>query len=49
MRHIKTCVWSVVTYGFETWVINDAEKKKKLESIEMWYWSHVKMISVMEK
>jgi hypothetical protein len=33
-RLIKTYVWSVATYGCETWVINDTEKKK-LETFEM--------------
>jgi HJR/Mrr/RecB family endonuclease len=31
---IKKYVWSVATYGCETWVINDTEKKK-LEAFEM--------------
>jgi len=34
-RLIKMYGRSVVTYGCETWVINDTEKKK-LEAFEMW-------------
>lgn len=30
---IKTYVWSVVTYGRETWVVNKTEEKT-LEAIE---------------
>lgn len=47
-RLIKTYVWSVATYGCETWVINDTEKKK-LEAFEMWCWRRMERISWIER
>jgi len=47
-RLIKTYVWSVVTYGCETWIINDTEKKK-LEAFEMCTWRHTERISWIKK
>jgi len=41
LRIVKTLVFTVVTYGCETWTIKEAERKKivafDLEKIEMWY------------
>ena len=39
---------SVATYGCETWVINDTEKKK-LEAFEMWCWRRMERISWIER
>lgn len=39
---------SKLTYGYETWLINDAEKKK-LEAFEMWRWRRMERISWMER
>ena len=47
-RLIKTYVWSVATYGCETWVINDTEKKK-LEAFEMWCWRRMEKISRIQR
>ncbi|KAF0767756.1 Reverse transcriptase domain-containing protein [Aphis craccivora] len=47
-RLIKTYVWSVATYGCETWVINNTEKKK-LEAFEMCCWRRMKRISWIER
>ncbi|KAL4132882.1 hypothetical protein QTP88_009959 [Uroleucon formosanum] len=47
-RLIKTYVWSVATYGCETWVINDTEKKQ-LEAFEMWCWRRMERISWIER
>jgi len=41
-------MWSVVTYGCETWMKNDTEKKK-LEAFEMWCWMHMERISWIER
>ncbi|VVC44876.1 Hypothetical protein CINCED_3A025687 [Cinara cedri] len=47
-RLIKTYVWNVATYRCETWVINDAEKKK-LKIFEMWSWRRIKRVSWIER
>jgi len=47
-RLIKTYVWSVATYGCETWVINNTEKKK-LEAFEMCCRRRMKRISWIER
>jgi hypothetical protein len=46
-RFIKTYVWNVATYGCETWVINDTEKKK-LVAFEIWCWRRMEKISWIE-
>lgn len=44
----KTYVWNSATYGCETWVVNDAEKKN-LEALGMWRWRRMERISWMER
>jgi len=34
---IKTLIWSIITYGRETCII-EKEDKTKLEAAEMWFW-----------
>ena len=36
-RMVKALIWSVATYGAETWILNK-ETEKKLRSFEMWCW-----------
>lgn len=36
-RMVKTLIWSIATYGAETWILNK-ETKKRLRSFEMWCW-----------
>ena len=37
---LKTLIWSVATYGAETWIMkNDA--KRRIHSFEMWCWRRV--------
>ena len=31
---LKTCVWSIAMYGWETWTIGEAERKR-LKALEM--------------
>ncbi|VVC38522.1 Reverse transcriptase domain [Cinara cedri] len=45
---IKTHVWNVATYGFETWVINDTENKK-LKAFEMWCWRRMERTNWLER
>ncbi|XP_025413749.1 uncharacterized protein LOC112685915 [Sipha flava] len=47
-RLIKTYVWSIATYGCETRVINDTEKKK-IEAFKMWCWMRTERISWIER
>jgi hypothetical protein len=46
-RIIKTLIWSVVLYGFETWTLVKADIKR-LEACEMWIWSKIMKISWTE-
>lgn len=47
---IKTLVWSAITYmyGYETWVVNNAEKKK-LDAFELKCWRCMESISQIEQ
>ncbi|KAI5717312.1 hypothetical protein M8J77_003669 [Diaphorina citri] len=45
---IKTFVWSVLTYGSETWTI-DKRDRMRLEATEMWMWRRMTKTSWIEK
>ena len=46
-RIIKVMVWSVVTYGAETWTMRK-EDIKRLEAFEMWVWRKMEKVSWTE-
>ena len=43
-RFVKSFIWSVALYGYETWTIKAADKKH-LEAFEMWIWRRMLKIS----
>jgi hypothetical protein len=43
-KFIKSYMWSVKTYGSETWTLGRQEKKR-LEAAEMWLWRRVNRTS----
>ena len=43
-RLLKCYIWSVLTYGSETWTISKI-MEKKLEAVEMWFWRRMLRIS----
>jgi hypothetical protein len=47
-KFIKTYVWSVMTYGSETWTLGRQEKTR-LEAAEMWLWRRVNRTSWMDR
>lgn len=47
-RFIKTFVWSVLTYGCETWTIGKYEKER-LKAAEMWMWRKMTKTKWIEK
>jgi hypothetical protein len=44
----KAYVWSVMTYGSETWTLGRQEKKR-LEAAEMWLWRRINRTSWMDR
>ncbi|KAI5695438.1 hypothetical protein M8J77_005016 [Diaphorina citri] len=47
-RFIKTFVWSVMTYGSETWTI-EKKDRARLEAAEMWMWRRMTKTRWIEK
>ena len=41
---VKCYIWSIALYGAETWTLR-AVDQKHLESLEMWCWRRMEMIS----
>lgn len=48
IKFIQTYIWSVATYGSETWTIGTQEKRR-LESLEMWCYRKMMKISWVER
>jgi hypothetical protein len=47
-KFIKAYVWSVMSYGSETWTLGRQEKKR-MEAAEMWLWGRVNGTSWMDR
>jgi hypothetical protein len=47
-KFIKAYVWSVMTYGSETWTLGWQEKRR-LEAAKMWLWKRVNRTSWMDR
>ena len=47
-RLVKTLVWPVVLYGFETWTFRK-EEINRLNAFEMWVWRRMGKVSWMDK
>jgi len=47
-KFLKTLVWSVLTYGCETWTLGKQERTK-LEAAEMWFWRRMTKTSWTER
>ena len=47
-RLIKTLIWSIATYGAETWTLNQ-ETIRRIESFEMWCWRRMLKVKWTEK
>ena len=47
-RLIKTLIWSIATYGAETWTLNQ-EMIRRIESFEMWCWRRMLKVKWTEK
>src|SRR6476469_7640645 len=47
-RLVKTLVWPVVLYGFETWTMRK-EEINRLNAFEIWVWRRMGKVSWMDK
>jgi len=47
-RIVKSVLWSVVLYAWETWTMTQADRKR-LEAMEMWIWRRMEKISWVDK
>ena len=48
IRVIKTYIWAILLYGYETWTINK-DMERKLEAFEVWCWRRMMRVSWTER